>query len=720
MTRSSQRPRGVRFGDYQLDLLTGELRRGGSRLRLQDKPFQILLALLERPGEVVTREDLRSRLWPGDTFVDFEHSLNNAVNRLRETLHDSAEKSRFVETLPKLGYRFIFPVEVDGHELHRPKLAEMWSASGCGDLEALRPRGPWLRVAAALAPVALVAVVVWLIMPSPALDAGLQIRVVSTAQVTRVGRVVGYVATDGKQVFMSVRTGGEIRLAMASVSGGEPLEIPTPFPNPIVYDISLDGSELLVGSHHGLRSHTPVWVVRIGSGVQRLGDIAAHDAAWSNDMRRIVYTAGSDLLLSDATGGGLRTLASTDGSPVRPAWSPDDRTIRFTLEDATTGAHSIWEIASDGTGLRQILPLRADPDARFADGASSGVWSPDGRFFFYRALRGTESQLEAIPWPDTSSPIPIQVYASSLSLGPPVFSPDGSRLFFEAHQEGLREAARYQRETQRFVPAFPGVPATYVHYSPDGEWITYVTPPESILWRSRFDGSERLQLTRPPVTAFTPAFSPDGGRIAFDFGNSAQQDRIFVLDRDGGVPRPVVKGSASHPCWFPDGKSLLFARRTEDKTNTDGHTMQLFRIDLETGEVTPIPDSIGLENPSLSPDGRYVAATSPDEHQLIVLDLDTRRRRVVARGAALKRPRWSRDSRSLYFQDYMGGKEQPIYEFRLANGSTRKIAGLLDFPTADVPIVYTLAGLDPKDAPVASLVRTKADVHTLQVEWEKR
>jgi DNA-binding winged helix-turn-helix (wHTH) protein len=341
-------------------------------MRLQDKPFQILLALLERPGEVVTREDLRNRLWPGDTFVDFEHSLNNAVNRLRETLHDSAEKSRFVETLPKLGYRFISPVEVDGYKLHRPKLAELSSGQAPDVLPAPRPRTHWLPFVAVPAAIALVAAVTWMITRPSAPDAP-PIGVIGTAQVTRVGRVVGYVATDGKQVFTSLRTGGELRLAMVSVSGGEPLEIPTPFPNPVVYDISADGTELLVGSHHGMRDRNPVWIVQIGGDVRRLGDIAARDAAWSNDMERIVYTAGSDLLLSDADGRGLRTLASTNGSPVRPAWSPDDRAIRFTQEDATTGAHSIWEVASDGTGLRQVLPLRVDPNGRFADGASAGV-----------------------------------------------------------------------------------------------------------------------------------------------------------------------------------------------------------------------------------------------------------------------------------------------------------------------------------------------------------
>jgi cholera toxin transcriptional activator len=100
-----------RFAVFELDVRTGELRKNGMRLRLQEQPFQVLAMLLERPGELVTRDDLRQKLWPADTFVDFDHGLNTAVNKLREVLADSAASPRYIETLPKRGYRFIYPVE---------------------------------------------------------------------------------------------------------------------------------------------------------------------------------------------------------------------------------------------------------------------------------------------------------------------------------------------------------------------------------------------------------------------------------------------------------------------------------------------------------------------------------------------------------------------------------------------------------------------------------
>jgi DNA-binding winged helix-turn-helix (wHTH) protein len=103
-----------KFGLYEADLGSGELFRNGQKLRLQEQPFQVLVALLERPTEVVSRDELRERLWPSDTFVDFDHSLNTAINKLRDALGDGASNPRFIETLPRRGYRFIAPVQTIG------------------------------------------------------------------------------------------------------------------------------------------------------------------------------------------------------------------------------------------------------------------------------------------------------------------------------------------------------------------------------------------------------------------------------------------------------------------------------------------------------------------------------------------------------------------------------------------------------------------------------
>src|SRR5919204_5670566 len=104
-------PRILRFGVFEVDLQAGELRKKGMKIRLQGQPFQVLVVLLERPGEVVTREELRQKVWLSDTFVDFDHGLNKAINKIREALGDSADSPRFVETLARRGYRFIAAVQ---------------------------------------------------------------------------------------------------------------------------------------------------------------------------------------------------------------------------------------------------------------------------------------------------------------------------------------------------------------------------------------------------------------------------------------------------------------------------------------------------------------------------------------------------------------------------------------------------------------------------------
>jgi cholera toxin transcriptional activator len=127
-----------RFGIYELDGATGELRKDGkSRPRLQGQPLEILLHLLDRPGDVVTREELRQRLWPADTFVDYDHSLNTAVNKLREALNDSADNPRFIQTIPRRGYRFIASIEaVDGTlGFAKPEESPIPTAASSGEIE---------------------------------------------------------------------------------------------------------------------------------------------------------------------------------------------------------------------------------------------------------------------------------------------------------------------------------------------------------------------------------------------------------------------------------------------------------------------------------------------------------------------------------------------------------------------------------------------------------
>ena len=188
MDEADRHPRPVRFGVFEVDLRSGEVRKHGLKIKLQEQPFQILAMLLERPGEVVTREELRKKLWPEDTFVDFDNSLNTGINKIREALGDSADNPRFVETLPRRGYRFIYPVDV----------------------------GAGLRPAHAVAPVSPPAL--WAAMrTSP-----LQLRIVALAAVTLVAVLAALVAFNvaglRDRVLRAVGAGREPPLQIRSIA----------------------------------------------------------------------------------------------------------------------------------------------------------------------------------------------------------------------------------------------------------------------------------------------------------------------------------------------------------------------------------------------------------------------------------------------------------------------------------------------------------------------
>ncbi|MGC9947685.1 MAG: winged helix-turn-helix domain-containing protein [Bryobacteraceae bacterium] len=729
MDPNDRAPQILQFGVFEVDLAQGELRKHGQRIKLQERPFQLLAALLERPGQVVTREELVRRLWSG-TLVDFDNGLNIAAKKIREALDDDAATPRYVETLPRRGYRFIAPVQTLAQS--RSAVAEEAPpASQPKPLPApvtapsiappVRRRGIYGRIAALIVVLFLAVRLYWLATSvQPA-------RLAQVVQLTQTGRIElgNGVATDGTRVYFTQRDGGNWSLAQVSVEGGTPLPLPLPLEqhlfNPDILDISPDRSNLLVASQSGSEVERTFWVVpTVGGSPRRVGDVAGHAGAWSRDGSRIVFARGSALFVVSSDGTDSRKLLDTPGVPYSIRWAPPPRAdvLRFSMLSPNLGPRNLWEVSSDGKGLHPFLREWSSGAAE-PDGDDDGNWTANGNYYLFRALRSRVSSVYAIRanrhFPRAFEGPPVQIYSTPLDFSSLAPNPDSKRVFFAAGQE-RRELVRYDARHRQFAQFLSGVQGQWVSYSKDGEWIAYVTVPDDILWRSRPDGSERLQLTTPSVHASEPRWSPDGTRIVFGGGPAGHASRVYVVPSIGGAPEPVtdaglIDGNAS---WSADGNSLVFARRLPPGVSGQPG---LYTLDLQAKKATLLTGSETLAQAAWSPDGRYIAATDRAGTQMLLLNFDTRRWTPLASGGGLGAPFWSTDSQYVYYQETLA-PEQPIY--RVAIGAAGKEKQERMMSSKEIPqsnsIGYLLAGLGPGDAPIATVIYTNSDIYALEVE----
>ena len=558
MANSPQRAPSYRFGIYEVFPESGELFRQGQRVKIQEQPFRLLILLLEQPGEVVSREWVSQRLWPGDTFVEFDQSLGAAVMKLRQALRDDADNPRFIETIPRRGFRFIAPMahppegageNASDPERQKEQAGRMAESRGGG-----LSRG-WLALLFAL-----VAVIVVVVVGSQALVQAPPAKVLATSQVTHDGIFKEGLLTDGSRLYLMEKRGGGNTLVQASVSEGETIPISTPFPFISLQNISADGSELLATSLTPTEREGEAWTLRMPGGApSRVGNVMDHGAAWSRDGRELVFAKGSDLFLARADGTEQHKLIGISGTPFDPSFSLDGRRIRFGV-NASDNTSAIWEVRSDGTELHAMFPSLQRHSSQCC-----GVWTADGRYYVFVASTGGAGNIWARREPASflerrDSP-PVQLTTGPLSFGALAPSPSGGKLYAEASQS-RGELVRYDAKSKQFVPFLSGMSAGEANFSRDAQWITYISYPEGTLWRSRADGSERLQLTRPPLFAVLPRWSPDGTQIAFAGAELGKPWTILVVPAGGGVPSAVCAETRGETdaSWSPDGKQVAFGR----------------------------------------------------------------------------------------------------------------------------------------------------------------
>ena len=677
MAEALRSSRLVRFGTFEVDLPAGELRKSGMKLKLTGQPFQVLTILLERPGEVVTREELQKRLWP-DTFVDVDHSLNTAINKIREALGDSAESPRFVETLPRRGYRFVAPVDVGPRlvsALQPQRVSLRRQPDGGEAVREAPPRRHWVHglVGAAIIVIALLSY--WLTRPLPAP------KVSGYTRITNDGRAKSFrldafpiIVTDGLRLYFSEAGNNGMRstLDQVSASGGENSPVPTPFEQNIeLGDIASDRSDLLLQTFVAGEAEMPLWILPALGGVpRRVGDVLGRDAAWSPNKQRIAYAKGHELYLCKADGTEIQKLVAAPG-PVRwPRWSPGGRVLRFTV-GSPGGRTSIEEVPADGGRSHALLP-------GWKGVYCCGNWTPDGKYYIFQSGFNRRTDIwalrEATSLFGKGKGEPVQLTAGPMNFRSPVSSIDGKRLFVIGEQ--LRgELVSFESKSGQFVPFLGGISALDVDVSKDGEWVAYVSYPEGVLWRSRVDGSQRLQLTSLPMQAWLPRWSPDGKQIAFSAVVPGRPSKIHVVAADGGRPAQITTGNhyETDPSWSPDQNSLVFGGVPWLEGVASGSAV-IRMLDLKTRQVSILSGSEGLYSPHWSPDGRYVLAMSLDSPKLMLFDFRTHTwAELVSSPAAY--PNWSHDGSYIYFiNPYVA--EPAVYRLRLSDRKLELVASV--------------------------------------------
>jgi Tol biopolymer transport system component len=495
------------------------------------------------------------------------------------------------------------------------------------------------------------------------------------------------------------------------VNGGETFPIPnsledTGFAN--VFDVSPDGSLLLMNTAHGTSLDGPLWSVPVvGGSPRRLGNLEGHSGTWSPDGSRLGFSKGNEIFLARGDGSDSRLLLTAGGTASDLRWSRDGSILRFTVNDPHTNNRSIWQASADGSNLRPLLPgWNPSPNE------CCGKWTPDGGFFVFQAQRDDTANLWALDerrgFFRSAPREPIQLTTGPMNVGEPVPSRDGKKLFVQGWRP-RGELIRYDANSKHFAPYLSGISAMGLDFSRDGEWVAYNDASDGTMWRSRIDGTQKLQLVFAPMSAYLPRWSPDGKQVAF-FGHPPGEPwQIYIIPAQGGAPELIYRTGTNlaDPTWSPDGKSLAFGGNS---LNNQGSAVYI--LDLKTRTASKLPDSDGLYSPRWSPDGRYIAAIPLDSLKLMIFDLNSQTWTECAK-IFVAYPTWSRNSRYIYFDGSLDG-EEGYFRVRIADGKLERIFSLKGFQAAGGAF-GNWTGIAPDESPL--LVRDASIQEIYALDW---
>lgn len=662
----------IRFEGFELDLRVSELRKNGHKVRLQEQPFRVLAILLERSGGIVTREEMRQSLWPADTFVDFDHGLNSAVARLREALDDSAEEPKFIETVPRQGYRFV------GHlEIPAP------TSSPTSSIRRLRVnRTRWILSVCAAMVVALGSA--WLLRahfepPLPPLEV--------TPLVGMPGFEIGPAfAPDGSQVAFFEYDGTNSGIYTALVGGEKPLRLTNSI-NDCCPAWSPDQRQ--VAFLRGMENGTGIYVLPALGGNERQVYTLPHPAYvglnWSPDGKFLAFsetTRGNPdaritlLSLADSTHRQI-TRPPPGSRDYAPAFSPDGSQVAFIRGTIAGVVNDVFIVPASGGEARRLT---------FDECQNFGItWSEDGRQIIYASRRGGIESLWRV---SASGGTPQPVAGAGSPAQNPSIAHKGNVL---AYQQVIAkdDIARINLADPQHAEGSPSIIISEKgskirpRFSPDGTRIAFESDRlgSEEIWICDSNGGNCAQLTALHGTAGTAAWSPDGHYLAFEF-HPAERAEIYVVELPSGVPHLVttIPGADNlAPSWSRDGKWIYFASKH------DGAAFQVWKVPFGGGSPLQVTRNGGI-GAIESPDGRFVYYTkyeaggvwrmssSGGPEMRVLDDLD---------GGDW--PDWAVSERGIYFMQ--SAKAAPVM-LNFLDFSTNKIVRIATF---DKPIGWGLS-----------------------------